>query len=143
MAVRVRLRIKSRVSQQVIEVSALVNSGFEAESPQILIPISVAKQISLYPPPITSSIMEVGTAGGPSRVFLVRDALDVWVLTDDREVGPKLSDAIISLIEEEVLISDKLAEELGLVLLAIGSGKWRFFDDPPDKVRYSEKPQYW
>jgi len=38
------------------------------------------------------------------------------------------------------LISDKLAEEFGLVLLAIGSGKWRFADDPLDKVRYSEKP---
>jgi hypothetical protein len=48
------------------------------------------------------------------------------VVTSDREVDPKLSDAMISLIEEEVLISDKLAEELGLVLLAIGSGKWRF-----------------
>jgi hypothetical protein len=47
------------------------------------------------------------------------------VVTSDREVDPKLSDAMISLIEE-VLISDKLAEELGLVLLAIGSGKWRF-----------------
>ncbi len=41
------------------------------------------------------------------------------------------------------MISDKLAEEFGIVLLAIGSGKWRFIDDPPDKVRYSEKPQYW
>jgi hypothetical protein len=143
MVVRVKLRLKSRISQQVIETSALVNSGFEAESPQILIPISAARQVSLYPPPMTSSIIEVGTAGGPTRVFLVRDAIDVWVVTSDREFGPKLADVVISPIEEEVLISDKLAEELCLVLLAIGSGKWRFSDDPPDKVRYSEKPQYW
>jgi hypothetical protein len=143
MAVRVRLRLRSRTSQQSAEVAALVNSGFEAETPQLLIPVPLARQISLYPPPITSSIIEVGTAGGPSRVLLVRDALDVWVLAGDREVGPRQADAIISPIEEEVLISDKLAEELGLVLLAIGSGKWRFADDPPDKVRYSEKPQYW
>jgi hypothetical protein len=74
---------------------------------------------------------------------LVRDALDVWVVTDDREVGPRQVDVMLSPMEEEALISDKLAEELGLVLLAIGSGKWRFADDPLDRVRYSEKPQYW
>jgi len=44
---------------------------------------------------------------------------------------------------EEVLIRDKLAEEFNIVLLAIGSGKWRFADDPSDKTRYSEKPRYW
>jgi hypothetical protein len=143
MAVRVRLRLRSRASQRVIEVTALVNSGFEAESPQLLIPTGLAKQLSLYPPPPTSSIVEVGTPGGPARVFLVRDALEAWVVTGDREVGPRYVDVMISPVEEEVLISDKLAEEFGLVLLAIGSGKWRFADDPLDKVRYSEKPQYW
>jgi hypothetical protein len=143
MVVRVRLRLRSKTSQETIETSALVNSGFEAESPQLLIPTSLARQLSLYPPPPMSSIIEVGTAGGPVRVFLVRETLHVWVITGDREVGPKLADVLISSTEEEVLISDKLAEEFGIVLLAIGSGKWRFIDDPPDKVRYSEKPQYW
>ena len=64
-------------------------------------------------------------------------------ITDDREVGPKLVDVLISPIEEEVLVNDKLTEELGIILLATGSGKWRFVDDPADKVRHSEKPQYW
>jgi len=143
MAVRVRLRLRSKTSQETIETSALVNSGFEAESPQLLILIPLARQLSLYPPPPTSSVIEVGTAGGPVRVFLVREALQAWVVTGDREVGPKLVDVMISPTEEEVLISDVLAEEFGIVLLAIGSGKWRFIDDPLDKVRYSEKPQYW
>jgi len=143
MAVRVRLRLRSKTSQETIETSALVNSGFEAESPQLLIPIPLARQLSLYPPPPKSSVIEVGTAGGPVRVFLVREALQAWVVTGDREVGPKLVDVMISPTEEEVLISDVLAEEFGIVLLAIGSGKWRFIDDPLDKVRYSEKPQYW
>jgi hypothetical protein len=75
-------------------------------------------------------------------MFLVREALQAWVVTGDREVSPKLVDVMIS-PTEEVLISDVLAEEFGIVLLAIGSGKWRFIDDPLDKVRYSEKPQYW
>ncbi|MFP3195315.1 MAG: hypothetical protein RXQ74_00420 [Caldivirga sp.] len=143
MAVRVRLRLRSKTLQETIETSALVNSGFEAESPQLLIPIPLARQLSLYPPPPTSSVIEVGTAGGPVRVFLVREALQAWVVTGDREVGPKFVDVMISPTEEEVLISDVLAEEFGIIILAAGSGKWRFIDDPPDKVRYSERPQYW
>ncbi|MCC6023735.1 MAG: hypothetical protein LM600_03440 [Thaumarchaeota archaeon] len=143
MAVRVKLRLRARTSGEIIEASALVNSGFETESPQLLIPIELARRIALYPPPPTSTIIEVGTAGGPSRVFLVREVIEVWVVTDDREVGPKVADILISPIEEEVLMNDKLTEELGIILLATGSGKWRFIDDPADKIRYSQKPQYW
>jgi hypothetical protein len=143
MAVRIKLRLRARASGETIEVSALINSGFETDSPQLLIPTGLARRLALYPPPITSSIIEVGTAGGPSRVFLIREALEVWAITDDREVGPKLVDVLISPIEEEVLVNDKLTEELGIILLATGSGKWRFVDDPADKIRYSEKPQYW
>jgi len=143
MAVRVKLRIRSRTSGEVAKVSALINTGFETESPQLLIPVRLARQLSLYPPPPTSSVVEIGTAGGPARVFLVRDAIDAWVVTEDREVGPKLADVMISPIEEEVLVNDKLTEELGIVLLAPGSGRWRFVDDPFDKVRGSERPQYW
>ena len=143
MAVRIKLRLRARASGGAIEVSALINSGFETDSPQLLIPMGLARRLALYPPPITSSIIEVGTAGGPSKVFLVREALEVWAITDDREVGPKLVDVLISPIEEEVLVNDKLTEELGIILLATGSGKWRFVDDPADKVRHSEKPQYW
>ncbi|MCL7389814.1 MAG: hypothetical protein LZ167_04670 [Thaumarchaeota archaeon] len=143
MAVRIKLKLKPRTSEEAVVASALINSGFETDSPQLLIPVELARRLVLYPPPITSSIIEVGTAGGPSRVLLVREALEVWAVTDDREVGPKLVDVLISLIEEEVLVNDKLTEELGIILLAAGSGKWRFIDDPADKVRYSEKPQYW
>ena len=143
MAVRIKLRLRARASGGAIEVSALINSGFETDSPQLLIPMRLARRLALYPPPITSSIIEIGTAGGPSKVFLIREALEVWAITDDREVGPKLVDVLISPIEEEVLVNDKLTEELGIILLATGSGKWRFVDDPADKVRHSEKPQYW
>ena len=78
MAVRIKLRLRARASGEVIEVSALINSGFETDSPQLLIPMELARRLALYPPPITSSIIEIGTAGGPSRVFLIREALEVW-----------------------------------------------------------------
>lgn len=47
---------------------------------------------------------------------------------------------MISSIEYEVLISDKLGGELGIVILDL-RGKWRFSDE--DKVRKTEQPQYW
>jgi hypothetical protein len=88
-------------------------------------------------------IAELGTAGSPVRMFIVGGALEVWVVAGDRSVGPRVADALISGVEEEVLINDKLVEELGIVIVAAGSGKWRFIDDPVDKVRVTEKPQYW
>jgi hypothetical protein len=138
--VRVKLKIVSRSGKEVTT-SALANSGFEAETPQLLIPRSLARELDLWPPPPDANLIEVGTAGGPVRNYLIPKALDVYVLAGDRTVGPVKCDAMISLIEYEVLISDVLIEELGVVLLAPKTGLWRFKDE--DRVRVSEAPQYW
>ncbi len=45
MAVRVRLKLKSRISGEVVETVALVNTGFETESPQLLIPLALARRL--------------------------------------------------------------------------------------------------
>jgi hypothetical protein len=90
MAVRIKLKLKSKTSGRIMETSALINTGFETENPQILIPVRLAKELLLYPPPYTSNIIEIGTAGGPSKVFLIRNDADIWVITEDREKGPNL-----------------------------------------------------
>ncbi len=46
MAVRVRLRVR-RVDGEAVETVALVNSGFEADSPQLLIPLGLAERLNL------------------------------------------------------------------------------------------------
>ncbi|MCI4437857.1 MAG: hypothetical protein JHC33_13705 [Ignisphaera sp.] len=48
MAVRVRLRILRE--DRVVEVITLVNSGYETASPQLMIPVSLAKVLGLWPP---------------------------------------------------------------------------------------------
>jgi len=48
MAVRVRLRILR--GDRVVKAVALVNSGYEADSPQLMIPVSLAKVLGLWPP---------------------------------------------------------------------------------------------
>ncbi|MGC9020720.1 MAG: hypothetical protein ACP5KE_05875 [Candidatus Methanodesulfokora sp.] len=73
----------------------------------------------------------------------MRDALKVSVETDDRDLGPVICDAVISNLEFEVLINDKLGGELKIVLLDLARGKWRFSDDPWDRERNSEPPQFW
>ena len=142
MALRVKLRIKVANSEAKAEVSALVNTGFETEKPQLLIPKALASKLGLWPPPPDSKLIELGTAGGPVRHFLLPGFLEVAVVAGEREVGPVACDAIISHIEEEVIVNDKLSEALGIIIVGPGSGKWRFVDDPPDLIRRSEEPQF-
>lgn len=139
MAVRVKLRITSESGGEVLT-TALVNSGFEAETPQLLIPKALASKLGLWPPPPDAQLIEVGTAGGPVRNYLAPRALKVCVEAGDRRVGPVECDAMISLLEYEVLISDRLGGELGIVILDL-RGKWRFSDE--DRVRLTEPPYYW
>ncbi|MBS7651993.1 MAG: hypothetical protein QW638_03875 [Candidatus Bathyarchaeia archaeon] len=143
MAVRVKLRIRAKGSGGEAVSPALVNSGFETEKPQLLIPVGLARVLGLWPPPITSLIAELGTAGGPVRNYLVPNALEVSILTEERTTEPVECDAIISHIEEEVLINDKLSDELKIVMLKPGAGIWRFTDDPEGLSRRSEPPRYW
>ena len=142
MAVRVRIKIRSRRSGCEREVVALVNSGFETEKPQLLIPIPLARELGLWPPPPDSYLVELGTAGGPVRNYLVPDSLEVRLVVEGVDRDPVVCDAILSHVEDEVIINDKLGEELGIVIIGLGSGRWRLINDKPDIVRYSEKPQY-
>ncbi len=43
----VRVRIKIVVDRKVLETIALANSGYESETPQLLIPVVVAKELGL------------------------------------------------------------------------------------------------
>ena len=45
MAVRVKLRIS--LGDKIVSASALVNSGYEADTPQLMIPIALAKHLGL------------------------------------------------------------------------------------------------
>ena len=140
MAVRVKLRIRSLRSSREVTSPALVNSGFEAETPQLLVPRRLAVELGLWPPPDDAYLVEVGTAGGPVRNYLVPSAAEVVVDAGDRVVGPVKCDVMISNLEYEVLISDRLGGELGIVILDL-RGKWRFRDE--DIVRETEAPRRW
>ena len=144
MAIRVRLRIREKTSGKVVETVALVNTGFETLKPQLLIPVKLAEALGLWPSlPESSYMKEYGTAGGITKTYVVPDNLDVYIVMDGQQSPVAGSDTVISFMEEEVLIGDKLAGKLGIMIYDIAEGVWKLKIDPPDTTRKSEPPQYW
>jgi len=134
--VAVRLKLRIRVGNRVVDAVALLNSGFEAPTPQLLIPVDTAKALGLWPPEEACEVV-LETAGGPLRAwFYPRKAL-VKVVTEDTESREVLTDLIVSPIANEPLISDMLAEELEIAVESFGRGLWRFRWE--QKLRKSEK----
>ena len=52
-----RVKVIIRAEHGVIETSALLNSGFESDEPDIVIPVSVAEKLHLWPPRSTMSTL--------------------------------------------------------------------------------------
>jgi hypothetical protein len=123
MAVRLRLRI--RVGDRSFDTIALLNSSFEAPTPQLIVPVDAARALGLWPPEDACDVV-LETAGGPLRAwFYPRKAL-VKVVTEDVESREILTDVVVSPIADEPLISDMLAEELEIAVESFGRGLWRF-----------------
>lgn len=136
MAVRLKLRIS--VKGRSIVAIALLNSGYEAPTPQLLVPIQLARRLGLWPPEDAyESILD--TAGGPLRAWLYPRAGEVSILTEDRESRRVLTDIVVSPLADEPLINDMLAEELEIAVESFGRGLWRFRDEPLEKLRKSER----
>ncbi|MEM4699560.1 MAG: hypothetical protein QXT74_01255 [Candidatus Nezhaarchaeales archaeon] len=141
MGVVVRARVESSASS--VETSALANSGYESETPQVMIPIQLAKVLGLWPPGEASWETEYETAGGPLRVWVVPRACKVRVLAEGAEAPEAVADIVISPLTDEALLSDRAISELGIALEDVGRGLWRFRWEPKDVLRRSEPPRYW
>ncbi len=137
MAVRVRLRITR--GDSAIEAIALVNSGYEADSPQLMIPLTLAKTLGAWPPPPDSREVIFETAGGPVKVWIVKRGARVRVIASDAESKEVEVDLVISPLIDEPLISDILAGRLEIAVEDFAEGLWRFKWEPIEKLRRSEK----
>lgn len=141
MAVRVRLRIAR--GDRAVETSALVNSGYEAETPQLLVPVGLARELGLWPPGAGCEETEYETAGGPLRVWVFPRACRVSVVVEDVRAPEAVADIVVSPLADEVLISDRMTSELRISLEDVGRGLWRFTWEPKERVRRSEPARYW
>lgn len=145
MAVRIKLELKSQKGKKKgakVESSALINSGFETEAPEIVLPITVAQRLGLWPElPGGTTVEKYEVAGGGKfDCYLIEDAVGVRVITEDKATDPIATSAVL-MQEREILISDKLTSRHHIVIEDLGEGLWRFRSE--EKIRKSEAPEYW
>lgn len=137
MAVRLRLRIK--VGGKEIEETALLNSGYESQEPELAVPTPVAEKLGLWPLPegTRAEYVEYETAGGPAFMIRLRSSGEVRAISEDRVGPPAQCRFLIASQLDEVLVSDRAIDALGLAVESFGEGLWRFRDEPPERVRRS------
>ena len=138
MAIRLRIKLLSSMGRITIT-KALVTTGYETQEPEILIPRGIAEDLDLLPRlPSGSEVRNYVLADGTvTRLILIPNAVQVWIIEDDREVGGVTAHVTVSERADEALLSDKLVSRLGIVLLDIGEGTWCFRDELGKNVRRS------
>lgn len=135
MACRVRVRLK--VGGRVFEGRALLNSGFETDSPDVVVPVHVANELGLWPPE-TGTIAMLETGGGEVSLPCYTSCGTLELVLPDRKPKVVNVNVIVNPYIDEVAISDYVASELELMLLDFKKGLWRLADDPPQTLRKSE-----
>jgi hypothetical protein len=141
MAVRVRISIDPpNPGAGPLESTAVLNGGFESERPCLLLPAAAAAKI-LRRMPEDSDRIVAEVAGGTTTFLLACDNLTIRIVTPERK-GPAVAcDAIVSMGDREILVSDTAIDALGVEVRSFGKGLWKFSDE--DRNRPSEPPQYW
>lgn len=135
MAVRLRLKISG--CRRTAEAVSLIKSGYEAPTPQLLIPIKLAAKLGLWPPEDASEVT-LETAGGPLRAWFYPRVAKISVVAETTR-KEATSDIVVSPLADEPLINDKLADELEIAVESFGRGLWRFAWEPKEMLRKSEK----
>ncbi|MEM2373294.1 MAG: hypothetical protein QXI11_02510 [Thermoproteota archaeon] len=131
-----RVRTKLTRGSESIESIALINSGFESDAPDIVIPLDLAKRFGLWPPrSATATLIETGGGEVLSPYYISFG--DLELVLEDRESKKVRVNIIVNPHVDEVVISDYVASELGVILLDLKKGEWRLRDDSPEKVRTS------
>jgi hypothetical protein len=129
-SVALRLRLRLVKGGRSVEVIASIGSGYETREPEILVPASIAAQLSLSGDELGAVVKEYKLAdGSTTRLLRIPRAVLVYVVEEDRVVGPVEASLVVAEKADEALISDKLAGKLGVVILDLGEGVWCFKDE--------------
>lgn len=133
MAVRVKVRIE--LAGKTIECVAIANSGYEAEDPEIVLPLPLVRDVI---PRRNMRGVKYTVAGGREEKFWFAGNAKVTVLCPDRVSPGILTGVIVADGESQAILNDSFLSAVGLVIQDARKGSWRFKDDPPDKERASE-----
>jgi len=136
----VRVRLKVMVGGVEVVTSALVNSGFESDEPELIIPPTLAELLRVS----GSTAAQYRVAGGGSTSGVrVEEKLMVKLMLGDRNVNEVEAVGTILPGEDEVIISDKLASKLKIVIIDPYEGLWCLRDELGRKVRKTASIQIW
>ncbi|MCC6022014.1 MAG: hypothetical protein LM560_02695 [Desulfurococcaceae archaeon] len=137
MAVRVRVRVKSRSSGKSIVVRVLANGGAESPRPCIVVSEDIAESLGLWPTN-NFKVHQVEEASSVGEVYVIEGAVELELLGEhDESLSRVVADLVVQKGLIESLITDITIDELGIQVISFSKGLWRFRDDPPDKVRRS------
>ena len=106
-------------------------------------PAKLAEALGFWPTLPGNAVAETYEAAGRSQLMMyyVPGAVEIQAITEDKFSKPVKCALVISEAEREVLLSDKVIDELDIIIESPGRGLWRFRDDV--KTRNSVEPQYW
>jgi hypothetical protein len=143
MPVRIKVEIQAISGKTKVYSSTLLNSGFQGQEAQILIPARVARELGFLPRLPANALMQTfeAVAGSRIRLYTIADAVKVRAMAKGIETKPVICSVVISKTEREIISNDKLIDKLKIVLECPGKGLWRFRNH--HKIRRSAKAQYW
>ena len=130
------VRVEIRADEEAVLTAALLNSGYEVEEPEIHLPSSLAGRLGLR----AGASEEYATVGARVRAKIM-GYVQVRVVAADRSSAWVRAKAVSVEGENEVLLSDKLIDALGIEPVRPGRGLWRFSDE--EGLRTSVEPQLW
>ncbi|MBW8051148.1 MAG: hypothetical protein FVQ77_12575 [Cytophagales bacterium] len=137
----VRLPIEINVSSVKANASALANSGYETIEPEILVPLSFAKNNLGLSTEDGKKVAYQAAAHKEVQFYFIEKKVKIKVVTKDKQSVYIDAILLISETEDQVVLNDKLVGRLGIDLVNVAEGIWRFTDDPSDISRKSSDTQ--
>ncbi len=123
------LEIRKERTENTEKTSGLLNGGFRTLTPMIALPLILCKKLEI------EGLYFVGD----NRLMKTNQHVYVRIVTRDRTTEWVKAEALVFL-EDRVLISTALADELGVGVYSLHRGIW-FFQDEPNKLRKPTKPK--
>lgn len=139
MAVRVRIRIRGPKGKAV-ETVAVLNGGFEASMPHLLLPAGCARRLFGNYRSIAVE-QEMEAAGGVATLLALAQTVNVEVVAGSRKGPERIFRVLVSEADREVLVSDTGIDELGVHIESFSPGRWRLSGE--DAVHDSEAAHQW
>ncbi len=138
MVVYVKLRVKPLGKDIVKEYVVLVNGGAHSPEPVLVVDEVIAEELG-FTIRGKGEAVEASIADSVRRVYLVRDAIEIRLVDEGKEISKIKAHLVIHPGLEEPLITDTTIDSLGIQVISFSKGLWRHINDPPNKVRRSAK----